>query len=87
VSAFRQEVLVTGNTTSCGCYRCQERITKHGGSRQRVTLQHMARNDPAVHRPNGQDCPRYGGTGVTVCSGVDGVRQVCGSDAWVSRMA
>jgi hypothetical protein len=56
--------LVTGNTTSCGCY-LKERITKHGGWRNASynTWRSMMRR---CHNPNDKDYKRYGAMGITV---------------------
>jgi hypothetical protein len=58
--------LVTGNTTSCGCY-LKEKITKHGGWKNGSynTWRAMIRRCAI---PTDKDYPRYGGKGVTVCS-------------------
>ena len=58
--------LVTGNTTSCGCY-LKERITKHGGCGKGSynTWRAMIRRCTV---PTDKDYPRYGGAGITVCS-------------------
>jgi hypothetical protein len=57
--------LVTGNTTSCGCY-LKERITKHGGWRNASynSWRAMIRRCTV---PTDKDYPRWGGQGVTVC--------------------
>lgn len=57
--------LVSGNTTSCGCY-LKERITKHGGWRKASynTWRAMIRRCTV---PTDRDYPRWGGSGVTVC--------------------
>jgi len=57
--------LVTGNTTSCGCF-LQEKITKHGGWKKSSynTWRAMMRR---CNNPNDKDYPRYGGVGVIVC--------------------
>lgn len=57
--------LVTGNTTSCGCY-LKERITKHGGCGKGSynTWRAMIRRCTV---PTDKDYPRYGGRGVKVC--------------------
>ena len=57
--------LVTGNTTSCGCY-LKERITKHGGWNKSSynTWRAMMRRCTV---PTDKDYVRYGGQGVTVC--------------------
>ena len=58
--------LVTGNTTSCGCY-LKERITKHGGWKKASynTWRAMMRR---CYNPKDKDFKRYGALGVTVCS-------------------
>jgi len=58
--------LVTGNTTSCGCY-LKERITKHGGWRNASynSWRAMIRRCTV---PTDKDYPRYGGIGVKVCA-------------------
>ncbi len=57
--------LVTGNTTSCGCW-LQEQITKHGGTNKGSynTWRAMLRR---CNNPRDKDYPRYGGKGITVC--------------------
>ena len=57
--------LVTGNTTSCGCY-LKEKITRHGGSGKGSynTWRAMIRRCTV---PTDKDYPRYGGLGVRVC--------------------
>ena len=57
--------LVTGNTTSCGCF-LKEKITKHGGWKKASynTWRAMMRR---CNNPNDKDYPRYGGAGVSVC--------------------
>jgi hypothetical protein len=57
--------LVTGNTTSCGCF-LQEKITKHGGWKKSSynTWRAMMRR---CNNPNDKDYSRYGGVGVIVC--------------------
>ena len=57
--------LVTGNTTSCGCY-LKERITKHSGSGKGSynTWRAMIRRCTVT---TDKDYPRYGGVGVSVC--------------------
>ena len=57
--------LVTGNTTSCGCY-LKERITKHGGSGKGSynTWRAMIRRCTVT---TDKDYPRYGRVGVSVC--------------------
>ena len=57
--------LVTGNTTSCGCY-LKEKITKHGGWKNSSynTWRAMIRRCTI---PTDKDYPRYGGKGVAVC--------------------
>lgn len=57
--------LITGNTTSCGCY-LKERITKHGGWKKSSynTWRAMIRRCTVV---TDKDYPRYGGAGITVC--------------------
>lgn len=57
--------LVTGNTTSCGCY-LRERITKHGGWKNASynTWRAMMRR---CYKTQDKDYPRYGGRGVKVC--------------------
>lgn len=57
--------LVSGNTTSCGCY-LKEQITKHGGWKNGSynTWRAMIRRCTI---PTDKDYPRYGGKGVTVC--------------------
>ena len=56
--------LVTGNTTSCGCYLL-EKITKHGGWKKSSynTWRAMMRR---CYKPQDKDYPRYGAVGVTV---------------------
>lgn len=56
--------LVTGNTTSCGCY-LQEKITKHGGWKKSSynTWRAMMRR---CNNPKDKDYLRYGAVGVTV---------------------
>ena len=56
--------LVTGNTTSCGCY-LQEKITKHGGWKKSSynTWRAMMRR---CNNPRDKDYPRYGAVGVKV---------------------
>jgi hypothetical protein len=56
--------LVTGNTTSCGCY-LKERITKHGGTGKGSynTWRAMMRR---CHNPKDKDYKRYGVMGITV---------------------
>jgi hypothetical protein len=58
--------LVTGNTTSCGCY-LKSRITKHGGTGKGSynTWRAMIRRCTVL---TDKDYPRYGGQGVTVCA-------------------
>lgn len=58
--------LVTGNTTSCGCY-LKERITKHGGWKKASynTWRAMIRRCTV---PTDKDYQRYGGAGVKVCA-------------------
>lgn len=57
--------LVTGNTTSCGCYR-KDVITKHGGWKNSSynTWRAMIRR---CHNKEDKDYPRYGARGITVC--------------------
>lgn len=57
--------LVTGNTTSCGCF-FKERVTKHGGwcNASYNTWRSMIRRCTVV---TDKDYPRYGGRGITVC--------------------
>lgn len=57
--------LVTGNTTSCGCF-LKDRITKHGGWNKCSynTWRAMMRR---CYNSTDKDYPRYGGKGVTVC--------------------
>jgi hypothetical protein len=57
--------LVTGNTTSCGCF-FKERVTKHGGTGRGSynTWRAMIRRCTV---PTDKDYPRYGGRGVSVC--------------------
>lgn len=57
--------LVSGRTTSCGCY-LKERITKHGGAGKRSynTWRAMVRR---CTRATDKDYPRYGGSGIKVC--------------------
>ena len=57
--------LVTGNTTSCGCYQ-KERTTKHGGWRKSSynTWRAMIRRCTV---PTDKDYPRWGGKGIVVC--------------------
>jgi len=57
--------LVTGNTTSCGCF-LQEKITKHGGWKKSSynTWRAMMRR---CNNPKDKDYPRYGGVGIVVC--------------------
>lgn len=57
--------LVTGNTTSCGCY-LKERITKHGGWKNASynTWRAMIRRCTIS---TDKDYPRYGGRGISVC--------------------
>lgn len=57
--------LVTGNTTSCGCY-LKERITKHGGWKKSSynTWRAMVRRCTVT---TDKDYPRYGGKGISVC--------------------
>ena len=56
--------LVTGNTTSCGCY-LKSRITKHGGSGKGSynTWRAMMRR---CYNPKDKDYKRYGAVGVRV---------------------
>lgn len=58
--------LVTGNTTSCGCF-LQEKITKHGGWKKASynTWRAMMRR---CYKQQDKDYPRYGGKGVSVCA-------------------
>jgi hypothetical protein len=58
--------LVTGNTTSCGCF-LQEKITKHGGWKKASynTWRAMMRR---CNNPSDKDYARYGGAGISVCS-------------------
>ena len=58
--------LVTGNTTSCGCF-FKERVTKHGGWRNASynTWRAMIRRCTVT---TDKDYPRWGGTGIKVCS-------------------
>lgn len=57
--------LVTGNTTSCGCY-LKEKITKHGGWKKGSynTWRAMIRR---CTKPHDKDYKRYGAVGVSVC--------------------
>jgi NAD(P)-dependent dehydrogenase (short-subunit alcohol dehydrogenase family) len=57
--------LVTGNTTSCGCY-LKERVTKHGGWKNASynSWRAMIRRCTVI---TDKDYPRYGGRGVSVC--------------------
>jgi hypothetical protein len=57
--------LVTGNTTSCGCY-LKEKITKHGGWKNASynTWRAMMRR---CTNPNDKDYAKYGAMGVKVC--------------------
>ena len=57
--------LVTGNTTSCGCF-LQEKITKHGGWKKSSynTWRAMMRR---CNNPKDKDYPKYGGVGIVVC--------------------
>lgn len=57
--------LVSGNTTSCGCY-LKERITKHGSSDKSSyhTWRAMMRRCHTLHD---KDYPRWGGKGIVVC--------------------
>ena len=57
--------LVTGNTTSCGCF-LQEKITKHGSWKKASynTWRAMMRR---CYKQQDKDYPRYGGKGVSVC--------------------
>ena len=57
--------LVSGNTTSCGCY-LKERITKHGGTGKGSynTWRAMVRR---CTNPKDKDYERYGAKGVRVC--------------------
>jgi hypothetical protein len=57
--------LVTGNTTSCGCF-LKETITKHGGWNKSSynTWRAMMRR---CYNPKDKDFARYGAVGVTVC--------------------
>lgn len=57
--------LVTGNTTSCGCW-FKERVTKHGGWRNASynTWRAMIRRCTVT---TDKDYPRWGGQGVKVC--------------------
>jgi hypothetical protein len=57
--------LVTGNTTSCGCY-LKEKITKHGGWQKGSynTWRAMIRR---CTKPHDKDYKRYGAVGVSVC--------------------
>jgi hypothetical protein len=56
--------LVTGNTTSCGCY-LKERVTKHGGTGKGSynTWRAMMRR---CHNPKDKDYKSYGAMGITV---------------------
>jgi hypothetical protein len=56
--------LVTGNTTSCGCF-LKETITKHGGTGKGSynTWRAMMRR---CYTPTDKDYPRWGGSGVVV---------------------
>ena len=58
--------LVTGNSTSCGCYR-KERVTKHGGWKNASynSWRAMLRR---CTKPLDKDYKWYGAVGVTVCS-------------------
>jgi hypothetical protein len=57
--------LVTGNTTSCGCY-LKERITKHGGYNKSSynTWRGMMRR---CYNKSDKDYYKYGGAGIKVC--------------------
>jgi hypothetical protein len=57
--------LMTGNTTSCGCY-LKERITKHGGWKKASynTWRAMIRR---CTKPHDKDYKRYGAMGISVC--------------------
>lgn len=57
--------LVTGNTTSCGCF-LKEKITKHGSWKKASynTWRAMMRR---CYKQHDKDYPRYGGKGVSVC--------------------
>jgi hypothetical protein len=57
--------LVTGNTTSCGCY-LQAQITKHGGWKKSSynTWRAMMRR---CTNPNDKGYARYGAKGIRVC--------------------
>ena len=57
--------LVTGNTTSCGCY-LKERITKHGGHNKSSynTWRAMIRRCTV---PTDKDYAKYGGKGIKIC--------------------
>lgn len=57
--------LVTGNTTSCGCF-LKETITKHGGWKKSSynTWRAMMRR---CYNPKDKDYARYGAIGVIVC--------------------
>ena len=57
--------LVTGNTTSCGCF-LKEKITKHGGWQKASynTWRAMMRR---CYKQQDKDYCRYGGKGVSVC--------------------
>lgn len=56
--------LVTGNTTSCGCF-LKEKITKHGGSQKSSynTWRAMMRR---CYNPKDKDFYKYGAVGITV---------------------
>lgn len=57
--------LVSGNTTSCGCF-LKEKITKHGGwnSSSYNSWRAMVRR---CTNPADKNYPRWGGTGIKVC--------------------
>lgn len=58
--------LVTGNTTSCGCY-LKKKITKHGGYQKSSyhTWRAMIRR---CYNAKDKDYQRYGALGITVCA-------------------
>lgn len=57
--------LVSGNTTSCGCY-LKERITKHGGW-NKSSYHTWAGMMQRCYSVKSKDYPRYGGSGIEVC--------------------